>query len=247
MLALASGIQAVAKRLDEVDPEIVVYHVDATDLYETEDPALEEEAERRNQIVFLALDLVGGRVGDRHPLRHWLAAHGAPDSALESIIRGAAPPQVIGLNLYPMFSRKKLFRNRRGRLRIKMPYSEEGLIDQVANRYFARFGVPMMISEAATSGSVERRLRWLQRSAESLARLRARGVPIVGYTWWPMFALVTWAWRQGSRDVSSHLLQMGLWNLDEHLDRIRTPVVDAYCRLALSGCETVGRLAPRAT
>ena len=28
-----------------------------------------------------------------------------------------------------------------------------------------------------------------------------------------MFALVTWAWRQGRRDVADHLLQMGLWNL----------------------------------
>jgi beta-glucosidase len=245
MLALAAGIQAVAKRLAEVDPEIVLYHVDATDLYETEDPALEEEAQRRRDIVFLALDLVAGKVDDRHPLRRWLAAHGASDSALDANIRGAAPPQVIGLNLYPLFSRKKLLRDRQGRLRVRMPYSEHGLIDRLTAAYFARFGVPMMVSEAATSGTADRRLRWLQRSTESVARSRARGIPLVGYTWWPMFALVTWAWRQGSRDISSHLLQMGLWDLDENLDRIRTPVVDAYRRLALSGFQPVGRLAPR--
>jgi hypothetical protein len=37
MLSLAAGIQATARRLKEVDPEIVVYHVDATDLYESDD------------------------------------------------------------------------------------------------------------------------------------------------------------------------------------------------------------------
>jgi beta-glucosidase len=101
----------------------------------------------------------------------------------------------------------------------------------------------MMISEVATSGSVRRRLAWLERSAAAVRSLRAEGVPIVGYTWWPMFALVTWAWRQGRRDVAQHLLQMGLWDLDADLNRIRTPVVDAYRRLVSAGSEAVGTLA----
>jgi beta-glucosidase/6-phospho-beta-glucosidase/beta-galactosidase len=160
------------------------------------------------------------------------------------LARDGTPLEVIGLNLYPLFSRKRLLRDRNGRLRIRMPYTEQGLIDRIANGYFDRYGIPMMVSEAATSGSAERRLRWLEMSVVSLARLRADGVPVVGYTWWPMFALVTWAWRQGNRDVSQHLLQLGLWDLDEELERIRTPVVDAYRSLIAAGSQRVGCLAP---
>lgn len=242
MLAVATGIQRTVHALRAVDPEVVAYHVDPTDLYDTDDPALEEEVERRRRIVFLALDLVAGRVDESHPLYAWLLNQGASAATLKAFRRAPAPPEVIGLNLYPLFTTKRLLRDRAGRLRVLMPYTEAGLIEGVTRRYFDHFGVPMMISEVATSGSVARRQNWLDRSIAEVAALRAQGTPMVGYTWWPMFALVTWAWRQGRRDVADHLLQMGLWNLDRNLDRIETPLVESYRALAASGHVSVGRL-----
>jgi beta-glucosidase/6-phospho-beta-glucosidase/beta-galactosidase len=243
MLALAAGIQATAAALHAVDPEIVAYHVDATDLYATDDPALEAAAQQRRDIVFLALDLVAGRVDERHPLHAWLRAQGAAEAALGRLIDGAARPEVIGLNLYPLFTHKRLLRDARGHLRIRMPYREAGLIEGVARGYWRHYGVPMMISEAATSGSVARRLGWLERSVEAVRAVRAEAIPLVGYTWWPMFALVTWAWRQGQRSVADHLLQLGLWDLDGELNRIRTPLVEAFATLAAAGATSVGPLA----
>jgi beta-glucosidase/6-phospho-beta-glucosidase/beta-galactosidase len=242
-LAVAAGVQATVAALRAVDPEIVAYHVDATDLFETDDPALEDEALLRRRIVFLALDLIAGRVDEAHPLRPWLRAQGASDAVLDGFLARATPPEVIGLNLYPLFTRKRLLRDAGGRLRIRMPYTEAGLIEGVARAYWRHYGAPMMISEVATSGSVQKRLGWLQRSVAAVRTLRAEGVPVTGYTWWPMFALVTWAWRQGRRPVADHLLQMGLWDLDAELNRIRTPVVDAYTSLAAAGADSVGLLA----
>jgi beta-glucosidase/6-phospho-beta-glucosidase/beta-galactosidase len=242
-LAVAAGVQATVAALRAVDPETVAYHVDATDLYETDDPGLEGEAQRRRDIVFLALDLVAGRVDERHPLHGWLIGQGAAEAALDGLIARARPPEVIGLNLYPLFTRKRLLRDRRGGLRIRMPYSEEGLLEGVARNYWRHYGAPMMVSEVATSGSVSRRLRWLERSVGAVRTLRSEGVPLTGYTWWPMFALVTWAWRQGRRSVADHLLQLGLWDLDAELNRIRTPLVDAFRELVSAGADRVGRLA----
>jgi beta-glucosidase/6-phospho-beta-glucosidase/beta-galactosidase len=245
ILAVAAGIQATVAALRSIDPEIVAYHVDATDIYDSPDPALQDEVARRQQIVFLALDLVGGRVDRAHPLWMWLGEHGADATVLETFARAATRPEVIGLNLYPLFTHKRLLRDAAGRFRIRMPYTEQGLVEDVVRRYHAHYGVPMMISEVATAGTVRRRLAWLERSVADVRRLRADGVPLVGYTWWPMFALVSWAWRQGRRDVASHIVQMGLWDLDPGLNRIHTSVVDAYCRLVSTGPETAGRLAVR--
>lgn len=243
LVAVAEGIQETVAALRSVDPEILAYHVDATDLYETDDPALAEEAERRRALVFLPLDLVSGRVDEVHPLRGWLGRQGVAPARLDKLRDRAAPPEVIGLNLYPLFTRKRLLRDTRGRFRIRMPYSEEGLVENVARAYWRHFSVPMTISEIATSGSIARRAAWLARSVEAVRTVRAEGIPLAGYTWWPMFALVTWAWRQGRRDVASHLLQMGLWDLDTELNRIRTPLVDAYRALARSSSDSAGPLA----
>jgi beta-glucosidase/6-phospho-beta-glucosidase/beta-galactosidase len=234
VLAVAAGIQATVAALRGVDPEIVAYHVDATDLYESPDPALGDEVARRQQIVFLALDLVSGRVDEAHPLREWLAGHGADPATVDGMAAAATPPEVIGLNLYPLFTHKRLVTDARG-LRIRMPYTEEGLIEEVAQRYHRHYGVPMMISEIATAGSVARRLGWLDRSIAAVRGLRAEGVPIAGYTWWPMFALVS----------ARHIVQMGLWDLDPELNRRRTSLVDAYCRVAATGAEAAGPLAIR--
>jgi beta-glucosidase len=241
-LAIAQGIQATVAALRAVDPEIVAYHVDATDLYAAATPDLEDEAQKRRDIVFLALDLVAGRVDDRHSFHAWLLANGADEATLDSLASRGEPPEVIGLNLYPLFTSKRLERDRQGRLRTLMPYTESGLIEDVATRYHRHFGVPLTISEVATSGSVARRMAWLESSVEQVRTLRASGVPVVGYTWWPMFALVTWAWRQGRRDVADHLLQMGLWNLDTELNRIRTPLVDLFAALVERGTAAVGPL-----
>jgi beta-glucosidase/6-phospho-beta-glucosidase/beta-galactosidase len=242
MLQLAKGIQSTVAALRAVDSEIVAYHVDPTDLYEAGSPDLEDEAQRRRDIVFLALDLVSGRVNGAHPLHAWLRANGADDEVLRRLRDGATPPEVIGLNLYPLFTHKRLERDAGGRLRTRMPYTEDGLVEGVTRRYYHHYRVPLMISEVATSGSIARRLGWLERSVSAVRRLRAEGVPLVGYTWWPMFALVTWAWRQGRRDVAQHLLQMGLWDLDADLNRVRTPLVDAYRALVCGGTDAVGPL-----
>jgi beta-glucosidase len=245
MLAICRGMVATVRTLEQVDPEIICYHVDATDLYETDDPALSSEAELRQQIVFLALDLISGRVDERHPLWVWLLEHGATIAELEAFLLDPVDLPVIGMNLYPMFTSKRLLRDAHGRLRIRMPYGNAELIMQLGRLYNERYGVPLMISETASIGSVARRRAWLDQSVTAVAGLRREGIPLVGYTWWPMFALVAWAYRQGYRPIAVHLAQIGLWDLDSNLVRVPTPLVDAYRHLVAGGSGSVGSLRPR--
>jgi beta-glucosidase len=95
-------------------------------------------------------------------------------------------------------------------------------------------------------GSLRRRLDWLGASVAATRQLREEGIPLVGYTWWPMFSLVTWAYRQGRRPVMEHLAEMGLWDIvpDEMdpLRRVQTPAVDIYQQLVRGRIEAVGML-----
>lgn len=243
MLAICRGIAATVKALRAVDPEIVCYHVDATDLYETPDPALEAEVAHRQRLVFLALDLLSGRVDERHALWGWLRRQGASLQELGAFLAEPVPLEVIGLNLYPMFTRKRISRDARGRLRGGMPYAGGELVATLGAMYSERYGAPLMISETASRGSVRRRRAWLEQSVAAVRGLRGGGIPLVGYTWWPLFALVTWAYRQGRRPPQAYLAQMGLWDLDGDLERIGTPLVGAYRDLAVRGAAAVGSLA----
>jgi beta-glucosidase len=246
MLAIARGMVETVKVLENVDKEIVPYFVDATDLFDTDESEFEDEAGRRQEIVFLALDLVSGRIDEDHPLWAWLLKNGALEKDLTYFLDNAVELPVIGMNLYPMFTQKKLLRDAAGRFRIRMPYAGADLVTRLGRLYYDRYRVPLMISETASMGSLQRRLNWLDQSVAATRQLRMEGVPLVGYTWWPMFALVTWAYRQGRRPVTDHLAQMGLWDIvpdaTDPLRRIKTPAVDIYRSLVESGTEAVGTL-----
>jgi len=246
LLAVCRGIVRTVQALRAVDREIVPAHVDPTDLFETDDPALEEETRRRQEIVFLALDLVSGRVGERHALRGWLIEHGATDADLAWFAEHAIDLPVIGMNMYPMYTQKRVLRDQAGRLRVRMPTGSPDLVSRLGRLYYERYRVPLFISETASLGSISRRQAWLDGSVAATRELRGEGIPVFGYTWWPLFALVAWAYRQGRRPPSAYLAQMGLWDLDSEpgaaLRRVHTPLVDKYRALVTQGANPVGQL-----
>jgi beta-glucosidase/6-phospho-beta-glucosidase/beta-galactosidase len=245
MLSVCRGIVRTVAVQRAIDPEIVHAHVDATDLYEAATEDLADEASRRQSIVFLALDLITGRVTADHELGSWLLAQGAARSDLDWFRANAIELDVVGINLYPLFSRKRLVRMA-GKLRIQMPYADATIVETLAELYWRRYQRPVFISETASSGAVRRRAKWLDDSVAAVRSARARGVPLVGYTWWPLFALVTWGYREGRKAPHDYLRQMGLWDLRPSgagLERVRTILVDRYRELVAGGAASVGPIA----
>ncbi len=246
MLGLCRGIVATVERQRAIDPDIVHAHVDATDLYAAASPGLEIEVRRRQEMVFLALDLVSGAVRPGHPLHGWLLAHGAAAADLEWFEEHAIGLDLVGINLYPLFSEKALLRDAGGRLRIRMRYAAADIVDRLAELYWRRYRRPLFISETASLGSVARRMAWLDDSVAATARVRARGVPLIGYTWWPLFALVTWGYREGTKPPHDYIRQMGLWDLKAGpagFERVPTPLAARFRQLVAGGASAVGRLA----
>lgn len=242
MLGACRGIVETVQALRAVDPEILIAHVDATDLYIAENAGDEPEAQHRQEIVFLALDLVSGRIRPGHSLWSWLLRHGATESELEWFHDRAVDLPLVGINLYPMFTYKVARRTSRGGLRWAMTYANASIVEKLGTLYWQRYQAPVFISETASVGSVARRSAWLAESVAAVKRLRERGVPLVGYTWWPLFALVTWAYRQGTHPPNFYLKQMGLWDLDPELQRVRTSLVDEFRALTAGGIASVGLL-----
>lgn len=238
LTACMRGVRETVHSLRAVDPEIVCLHVDAMDTYETKDPTLQSQVAFKQSLVFLPMDLLTGRVTPDHSLSPWLKQNGVSDAELEEFRAGAIVPDVIGINLYPMFSRREVVRGKRG-----IRYAARRLITYLGQAYAERYGRPLMISETAAQGPHLRRIAWLKESLQGVAELRAAGVPMVGYTWWPMFSLIGWAYRQKQAELEQYIVPMGLWDLaGPDLLRVETPVVAAYREAVASGVTPVGPL-----
>lgn len=245
-LALCRGIVQTCEALRAVDSENVLAHVDATNRWLPpipEDEQMLALTQFRRDLMFLALDLISGRVNEEHSLWHWLLQKGVSEKSLIWFQEHNVELDIIGINLYPMLSQKQFVRGASGRVRIRFPYGNADIVEEIATAYWERYHRPMFIAETAGRGTVARRLKWLRESVDGVRLVRERGIPLIGYTWWPMFDLVAWGYQQGSAPLSNYIVPMGLWGLDRNsLDRVPTLLVEAYQRLAQSGVASVGLL-----
>lgn len=186
--------------------------------------------------AFLVQDLVTGQVDHTHPLAGWLAANGFTDGDLAWARDHPAVPDVMGVNYYPAHSTER-FEPGGGRdggpldPRPRVNAWTEGLAD-VLTRYAERYRRPVFLTETSWTGTVAERLSWLDASVACVRGLRERGVDVVGYTWWPLFDMIEWTYRQGTGPAPDYRLAMGLWDLvpDDAgvLRRIRNPVADRF-------------------
>ena len=235
--SICKAIALASSALRNVDERNLIVHCDGADVYSTAHAALCEERNFRQDLVYLPLDLLFGRVDQHHSLQSWLVSHGVTLSELDWFAENRAPPDVVGLNIYPMFSNKVVTRTG-SRLRVRSISRTSGLISEAAREQAARYERPIMITETASRGSTARRVAWLESSIAEIRQLRAEQVPVIGYTWWPMISHVAWAYRQGTGPIESYIENMGLWDLaiDGHLERIETEAARRY-RIIVKGAE----------
>jgi hypothetical protein len=67
--------------------------------------------------------------------------------------------------------------------------------------------------------------------------MRAEGVPLVGYTWFPFTALIDWAYREATSPIDDWIVQMGMVDLRRvpgggALERQPTALLDDFATAA---------------
>lgn len=243
MLQLVRGIQRTVTALKEVDPGSLMVHVEATGLARAARADLEVLAVEDQRRGFLAYDLITGRVTSDHPLFTWLLRNGAGPDELVSIRENAIPLDAIGMNFYPQWSTQQVSVDRRGRLAWRAVEQDGAGFVQLIEDYWKRYEVPILVTETSARGPLDVRSRWLDASVAAIRHLRAEGVPVLGYTWFPLFTMIDWRYRLGRRPLEHYRLDLGLYTLaPEGSDRRwkATPLVDQFRGLAADPERSVG-------
>jgi beta-glucosidase len=245
MLQLAKGIQRTVAALKSADPNASMVHVEATGLSRAarEDlAALAVEDQRRG---FLCYDLITGRVAPDHPLFTWLVRNGAGPDDLRELGRDPIALDVIGLNFYPQWSTQQMSVDAQGRLSYRATEKDGAGFEQLIDDYYQRYQVPVIVTETSAKGRHEVRGRWLDASVAAIRRLRDRGVPVLGYTWFPMFTMIDWRYRHGRAPLEDYRIELGLFTLDESGAQGRwraTPLVEQFRKIVANPDQSIGVL-----
>jgi dTDP-4-dehydrorhamnose reductase len=207
LLNQCRGIALAMREIRRVRPD--------AQLVQTEDlgvvhamPALAEQAAFENERRWLTFDLLCGRVDRHHPLWRYLRDSGADvAAALDRLRDERCPPDVVGLNYYltsERFLDDRLDRyppalhggnGRCAYVDVEAVRVREAPIGGAAGALrsaWARYGLPLAITEAHLGCTREQQLRWLHEVWTSALAVRDEGADVRAVTAWSLFGAFDW-------------------------------------------------------
>ena len=169
---------------------------------------LRYQALHENERRWLSLDLLCGRVDERHPFFGYLRGAGVGYSALDRLATGEAKPDILGINHY-LTSERFLdhrmhlypghFHGGNGRdryadaeaVRVKRLEDDTGFAPRLREAW-DRYKIPIAITEVHHGCHRDEQLRWFAEVWETAGQLRGEGVDLRAVTIWSMFGNVDW-------------------------------------------------------
>jgi beta-glucosidase len=200
VLAIVEGISRTIAAVRAANPDAVIVHVEAATLYQTGVAELEEHASELAALGMLPTDLLLGLVDPAHELYGWLLENGATAERLGSLRTDVPAIDLLGVNYYPDLSPRTLTRVDGVVSQIAVNLGEAGLAESLT-RFAERYGLPLLITETSIEGEDAVRTDWLDASVRCVRELRAGGMDLRGYTWWPIMDFVDWSYASGGRNV----------------------------------------------
>lgn len=143
----------------------------------------------------------------------YLTKNGVSESDLDWFRENACPPDVIGINHYPLSNRFLDHRMERYAPAYhggngKIQYADVGSFDwigadegiypryigpdEILREVVERYNLPVAVTEAHIHGPREQQMQWLQDMHTAARTLKAEGAPIVAVTLWSLLGSFDW-------------------------------------------------------
>lgn len=220
----AACVLAMIEILD-VRPDAIFIQSERAAYFHAESPEAIGRAETLNAMRFLALDLIyGHRV--ESGMYEFLLDNGMTRAEycwfMETRL---ARHCILGTDYYPANERRVDAAGNRHEAGETLGY------DDIVSQYHQRYRLPVMHTETSVPQGIsgEASVNWLWKEWANALRVRNNGVPLVGFTWFPLIDQIGWdeAGRIKAGDLVDQVNPVGLYDIH----RQRRPVGDAYREL----------------
>ena len=220
----AANVMAMLEIL-EVRPDAIFIQSERASYYHADTPAAIGHAEFLNSMRFLGLDLIYGHRVDSG-MYEYLTDNGMSREEYRFFMDTRLGRHcVLGTDYYPSNERRVAPDGQRRSAGETLGY------DDIVAQYHQRYRLPVMHTETSApedlaSGDA---VHWLWKEWANALRVRNNGVPLVGFTWFPLIDQVDWTelGRPPALGDQRQVHPVGLYGLD----RRRRPVGDAYREL----------------
>jgi len=233
ILQLVRGQQLTMQRLRAIVPSCVLVAVEALSWFYSAQRSLQANLDNWLDLRFLSFDLVTGQLTPDQSGYQYLLTHGSNPAEIERVLAQAQPFDWFGVNFYP-WSGGKVRQDAAGNYHIKRNSLIGQHLECVLQLAYQKTRLPLMVTETSAKRDQTGRARWMAETLAAVHDCRSAGMPVIGYTWFPVFSMIDWLYRLDRRPLAKHLLHLGLWDCRfdaaNILQRHEPPLVAEYRR-----------------
>lgn len=190
VLNMSGATCRISRRLMETLDEVHFVHVDACEKHRPVNAESIQNADFRNELRFLILDLITGKIDGNHPLYSYLSDNGAPSEKLAWFLENPSRVDILGLDYY---AHSELEWNLDERV---YPNQNPQGFAAIAEEYTERYRIPVMLTETNIRGNICDRISWLKFMVEQCEilekRLALKNIPFLGFCWYPFIDSTDW-------------------------------------------------------
>ncbi len=227
ILGKVRAIHRITAMLETMVPGLRIVHVDTCERHHALDVASQYHTDFGNDLRFVVLDLLLGRMDRAHPLYGLFAQHGMTEEDVARFRDAPARIDVLGLDFY---AHSELGWTMDGQSDDFQPWG----FKTVALEFVERYPFDVMLSETNVRGRIEDRMSWLKymvMECEQLApELEKRGRRFEGFCWYPYIDSTDWC--SLCREPNRRIDPQGIYYLSETFDRKSSELAEIYARLA---------------
>jgi beta-glucosidase len=238
LMGIARGMQKSIRAMRASDPTATLWAAESTKNYHPVNQEAVPHCKAAYARDLIVWDLVHGKVDADHASYNWLKENGATDEALAELRANPEKLDILGLNFYPWLSQTYELVDGQ----IKQGWDWNGtLLVELLREAHAYTGAPVCLTETSAYGTGGKnvevtvnnwpdiRIRWMDETMWAMEQARREGIPVLGYTQYPLFTMIDWAYRMKAGPLADWFVSFGMIEVDEQtLDRKWTPVADRF-------------------
>ena len=182
----------------------------------TEEPRLSETVLIETTVQSMFFDFLTGDLSPLEPLYPFLKEHGFTSSDFSYFSQRGTGIDVMGVNFYPQFSFQHIGLDGKGReVRKNHQLWTEDLVRTLRSRY-ERYRCPMMVTETSVRDDLAMKEKWLGEASQAVLAEFEAGLPVVGFTWFPVIDMYDWEYRVEEGNKDQFKARFGFWDHDRN-------------------------------
>lgn len=238
LMAIALGMQKTVKAIRAVDPSVTLWAAEAMKNYHPINEEARPAAKAALRRDLVSWDLVHGSVDESHPCYAWLRDNGATEQQFAELIANPVTLDILGVNFYPWGSQTYEMKDGaihqhwdwNGRLMLELVrecHEYTGATIYVTETSAHGGGGPK--SQTMIDGAGDFRIRWMDETMWAMEEARRQGIPVLGYTQFPLYTMVDWKYRLETGTPDEFFVHFGMIEVDgRDFSRRWTPVADRF-------------------